>query len=178
VKMIVEKQMECRLAGETEVLWENLPQRHFWPSQNPTWPDPGLNPGLRGGKPATNRLSYGAAPRRAVSNAEIQTVLLPNVVLQWYYYAVLTMMLTMRRCVNRPCLAVSGGQERRESNGTEAFSYHGYHWLRGISTHRMYTQYSHWYNQRHELTRSTRCWLVQGSLTSCGWWGTRRRFDW
>jgi hypothetical protein len=34
--MIVEKQMECRLAGETEVLGENLPQRHFYPSQNPT----------------------------------------------------------------------------------------------------------------------------------------------
>jgi hypothetical protein len=29
VKMIVEKQMECRLAGETEVLGENLPQRLF-----------------------------------------------------------------------------------------------------------------------------------------------------
>jgi hypothetical protein len=28
---------------------------------NPTWPDPGLNPDRRGGKPATNRLSYGAA---------------------------------------------------------------------------------------------------------------------
>jgi hypothetical protein len=27
--MIVEKQMECRMAGETEVLGENLPQRHF-----------------------------------------------------------------------------------------------------------------------------------------------------
>jgi hypothetical protein len=36
VKMIVEKQMECRLAGETEVLGENLPQCHFCPSQNPT----------------------------------------------------------------------------------------------------------------------------------------------
>jgi hypothetical protein len=48
---------ECRLAGETEVLGENLPQRHICPSQNPTWPDPGR----RGGKPATNRLSYGAA---------------------------------------------------------------------------------------------------------------------
>jgi hypothetical protein len=53
----VEKQMECRLAGETEILGENLPQRHFCPSQNPTWPDPGR----RGGKLATNRLSYGAA---------------------------------------------------------------------------------------------------------------------
>jgi hypothetical protein len=28
---------------------------------NPTWPDPGLNPGRRGEKPASNRLSYGAA---------------------------------------------------------------------------------------------------------------------
>jgi hypothetical protein len=27
---------------------------------NPTWLDPGSNPGRRGGKPATNRLSYGA----------------------------------------------------------------------------------------------------------------------
>jgi hypothetical protein len=29
VKMIMEKQMECRLAGETDVLGENLPQLHF-----------------------------------------------------------------------------------------------------------------------------------------------------
>jgi hypothetical protein len=36
VKVIVEKLMECRLAEETEVLGENLPQRHFRPSQNPT----------------------------------------------------------------------------------------------------------------------------------------------
>jgi hypothetical protein len=36
VKMIVEKQVECRLAGEIEVLGENLPERHFCPSQNPT----------------------------------------------------------------------------------------------------------------------------------------------
>jgi hypothetical protein len=36
VKMIVEKQMECRWVEETEVLGENLPQRHFCPSQNPT----------------------------------------------------------------------------------------------------------------------------------------------
>jgi hypothetical protein len=36
VKMIVEKQMECRLAGETEVLGENLPHRHFSLSQNTT----------------------------------------------------------------------------------------------------------------------------------------------
>jgi hypothetical protein len=53
--------MECRLAGETEVLGENLPQSHFCPSQNPTWPESGLNPGRCGGKPTSNRVSYGAA---------------------------------------------------------------------------------------------------------------------
>jgi hypothetical protein len=36
VKMIVEEEMECRLEGETEVLGEKLPQRHFCPSQNST----------------------------------------------------------------------------------------------------------------------------------------------
>jgi hypothetical protein len=36
MKTIVEKQMERRLAGETEVLGGNLPQRHFCPSQNST----------------------------------------------------------------------------------------------------------------------------------------------
>jgi hypothetical protein len=36
VKMIVEKQLEGRLAGETEVLGKNLAQSHFCPSQNPT----------------------------------------------------------------------------------------------------------------------------------------------
>jgi hypothetical protein len=33
-------------------------------TKNPTWPDQGLNPGLRGGKPATNRLNYGAAKKK------------------------------------------------------------------------------------------------------------------
>jgi hypothetical protein len=32
---------------------------------NPTWP----NPGRRGGKPATNRLSYGTAPKRALTQS-------------------------------------------------------------------------------------------------------------
>jgi hypothetical protein len=31
------------------------------PTTNPTWTDPGLNPGLRGGRPAANRLSHGTA---------------------------------------------------------------------------------------------------------------------
>jgi hypothetical protein len=49
VKLIVEKQMECRFAGETKVLGKNLPQRKFRQSQNPTWSDTGFNPGRRGG---------------------------------------------------------------------------------------------------------------------------------
>jgi hypothetical protein len=48
------------LAGETEILGENLPRRHFVHYKSHL-PDPGANPGRRGGKPATNRFSYGAA---------------------------------------------------------------------------------------------------------------------
>jgi hypothetical protein len=58
--MIVEQSVECELAGETEVLGENVLQRHFV-HHNPTISDPVSNPGRCGGKPATNRLSYGAA---------------------------------------------------------------------------------------------------------------------
>jgi hypothetical protein len=47
-------------AGETEVLRENLP-RATLSTTNPTWIDPGSNPGLRGERPATNRLSHGTA---------------------------------------------------------------------------------------------------------------------
>jgi hypothetical protein len=56
----VEKLVEWRLAGETEVLGENLPQRHFVHHKS-HMTDPGSNPGRRDGKPATNRLSYGVA---------------------------------------------------------------------------------------------------------------------
>jgi hypothetical protein len=56
MRMIVEQLMEWKLAGETEVLVEDLPSATLC-TTNPTWPDPGR----RGGKPATNPLSYGAA---------------------------------------------------------------------------------------------------------------------
>jgi hypothetical protein len=49
------------LTGETEVLGENLPRRQFVHHKSHLL-DPGANPGRRGGKPATNRFSLGAAP--------------------------------------------------------------------------------------------------------------------
>jgi hypothetical protein len=58
--MKMEKLVEWTvLAGETEVLGEYLLWRHFVHKSH--LPDPGANPGCRGGKPATNRFSCGAA---------------------------------------------------------------------------------------------------------------------
>jgi hypothetical protein len=57
--MNVEQSVEWESAGETEVLGENQGQCHFvHHKSHMIWP--GLEPGPpRGGKTATNRLSYG-----------------------------------------------------------------------------------------------------------------------
>jgi hypothetical protein len=59
--MIVEQLVEWRWAGETEVLGENLPQRHFVHHKIPHDQTQSRTSDRRSGKPATNRLSYGAA---------------------------------------------------------------------------------------------------------------------
>jgi hypothetical protein len=51
------------IAWETEELGENLPQRHFDPPKIPHDQVRFRTPDRSGGKPATNRLSYGAAHR-------------------------------------------------------------------------------------------------------------------
>jgi hypothetical protein len=58
--MIVEQLVEWELAGEIEVLGEDLPSATS-STKNPTWLDVGSNPGHRCWKLATNCLSHGTA---------------------------------------------------------------------------------------------------------------------
>jgi hypothetical protein len=59
IMMMMQKLVEW-LAGETEVLGENLPECRFVHYKTHMF-CPDANPGHRGGKPATKRLSYGTA---------------------------------------------------------------------------------------------------------------------
>jgi hypothetical protein len=62
MRVIMEQLVErTTIAGETEELGENLPQRHCVPPQIPHDQVRFRTPDGSGGKPATNRLSYGAA---------------------------------------------------------------------------------------------------------------------
>jgi hypothetical protein len=48
-----------KLAGENRNTGRKTCSCATLSNTNPTWTDPGSNPGLRGGRPATNRLSHG-----------------------------------------------------------------------------------------------------------------------
>jgi hypothetical protein len=52
--------VERYLQGKPKYSERNLPSATL-STTNPTWIDPGSNPGLRGERPATNRLSHGTA---------------------------------------------------------------------------------------------------------------------
>jgi hypothetical protein len=56
-----EQLVKWRFAGETEVLGENLSQRHFVHHKIPHNQTRAWTPDRSGGKPATNSLRYGAA---------------------------------------------------------------------------------------------------------------------
>jgi hypothetical protein len=63
--MIVAQSMEWELTGEKTCHSATLS------TTNPTWIDLGSNTGHLGGKPATNRLSYGTALMESLVNVSI-----------------------------------------------------------------------------------------------------------
>jgi hypothetical protein len=53
--------------------WNETDREKTCPSAtNPTWADPGSNPGLRGVRPATNRLSHGTACFRGLNKVDLK----------------------------------------------------------------------------------------------------------
>jgi hypothetical protein len=80
--------VEWWLVGETEVLGENLPQCRFVHHKSPHMTWPGVNPGPRCGKPATNRLSYGTANFRTYSyiNEDFLSLFKRKMLHKWKLY--------------------------------------------------------------------------------------------
>jgi hypothetical protein len=67
--MMMENLVEWRLAGETELLGENPPLSHFVHHKSHL-----TRPGIEPRKPATNRLSYGAAWLQVVTTNNYNTI--------------------------------------------------------------------------------------------------------
>jgi hypothetical protein len=68
------------LVGETEVFGENLLQSAL-ATTNPTSPDPGSNPGHRGGKPATNQMHL-----KEIMFGDVEWFQLFRDMVQWYTF--------------------------------------------------------------------------------------------
>jgi hypothetical protein len=61
-----------KLTGENRSTREKTCPSATFSISNPTWTDPGSNPGLRGERPATNRLSHGTALMNVCSNCMVK----------------------------------------------------------------------------------------------------------
>jgi hypothetical protein len=59
-----------KLTGENRSTRGKTCPRATLSTTNPTWTDPGSNPGLRGGRPAANRLSHGRAFSHSVASED------------------------------------------------------------------------------------------------------------
>jgi hypothetical protein len=68
--------VELYWQGKTEELGEKPSPRATLSTRNPTWIDSGANPGLRGERPATNRLNHGTPTR--LYEVKIVTVIEEN----------------------------------------------------------------------------------------------------
>jgi hypothetical protein len=60
-----------KLTGKTRSTREKTCPSTTLSTTNPTWTDPGLDPGLRGERPATNRLSHGTAVSEFIFSCKV-----------------------------------------------------------------------------------------------------------
>jgi hypothetical protein len=84
--MSVEQSVEWQLVGEPTYPEKNYPRATF-STTNPTWRNLGSNLGRRGGKPVTNRLSYGTAWIQSMYTFKLVRKMNMNDVLNWRAWA-------------------------------------------------------------------------------------------